>query len=324
MSQGRYAVARDYFERALLYTPNYPTLEINLGVDYNAMGQEAVADRHFERAIQLAPGDDEAYFYYGRALLEDGLLQEALPELETAFRLNPTRPPTRTLLMQAYADNGDLPSARRIAEETLALIPGDPEATAFLENPRKPAADYWLNVSLRQYREGDYAGSLASARRSLAVEPNYALALNNVGAAYAGLGQWDLAVEAEQAALRMQPDLAVARNNLAAYLKLQAAAKTAPGPKTADEFLSASLRLYQAGRYPESIAAAESALRLRPNYAEAWNNIAAGYSSMGQWDKAIRAAGQAIRLKPDFQLARNNLAWAVAQKQKRAANGQQR
>jgi hypothetical protein len=37
---------------------------------------------------------------------------------------------------------------------------------------------------------------------------------------------------------------------------------------------------------------------------------------MGHWDDAIRAAREAIRLKPDFQLAKNNLAWAESEKRK--------
>ena len=32
------------------------------------------------------------------------------------------------------------------------------------------------------------------------------------------------------------------------------------------------------------------------------------------WDEAITAAKEAIRLKPDFQLAKNNLAWSESQK----------
>jgi hypothetical protein len=35
---------------------------------------------------------------------------------------------------------------------------------------------------------------------------------------------------------------------------------------------------------------------------------------MGRWDEAIEAAREALRLKPDFQLARNNLAWSESQK----------
>ena len=63
-------------------------------------------------------------------------------------------------------------------------------------------------------------------------------------------------------------------------------------------------------------AAAREALKLRPDYSDAWNNIAAAYNSESKWDEGISAAAQAVRLRPDNQLARNNLAWAVQQKQK--------
>ena len=84
--------------------------------------------------------------------------------------------------------------------------------------------------------------------------------------------------------------------------------------KTAADFLNESLRLNQAGKYTESIAAARSALRLDPRSPEAWNNIAANDEAMHHWDEAILAAQKAIALKPDFQLAKNNLAWSLSQK----------
>jgi tetratricopeptide (TPR) repeat protein len=55
-------------------------------------------------------------------------------------------------------------------------------------------------------------------------------------------------------------------------------------------------------------------LQLRSDYAEAYNNIAAGHQALGEWDEAIAAAQEAIRLRPDFQLARNNLAWSLRQR----------
>jgi tetratricopeptide (TPR) repeat protein len=87
---------------------------------------------------------------------------------------------------------------------------------------------------------------------------------------------------------------------------------------TPEDWLNASLRANQAGCYQESIQDARAALRLRPNYAEAYNNIAAGYESLGQWDEAIAAAKEAIRINPGYQLAKNNLAWSLEQKSKSA------
>lgn len=201
MSKGDYAVALDYFQRALLYTPNYPVLEINLGIVNGAMNRPQEAEQHFLRAILLAPSDDSTHFYYGRWLYLSGRIPEAMNQLETSVRLNPDRLEAKTLLLQAARHAGDL----QVADTPEALL-------------------------------------------------NQSLALN------------------------------------------------------------------QAGKYQESIEAARSALKLRPDYAEAWNNIAAGYESMGQWDQAIAAAENAIRLKPDFQLAKNNLAWSIAQKAKQSGH----
>ncbi len=78
--------------------------------------------------------------------------------------------------------------------------------------------------------------------------------------------------------------------------------------------LADSLRYYQAGNFPACIKAAQNALRLRPTYAEAYNNIAVAEQSLGNLDAAIRAGQEAVRLKPDFQLAKNNLASARQKK----------
>ena len=78
-------------------------------------------------------------------------------------------------------------------------------------------------------------------------------------------------------------------------------------------------RYHRAGKYNECIQAAREALRLRPDYAEANNNIAAAYESMSQWDEAIGAAKAALRISPNYRLAKNNLDWAGSQKKSQLA-----
>jgi tetratricopeptide (TPR) repeat protein len=79
---------------------------------------------------------------------------------------------------------------------------------------------------------------------------------------------------------------------------------------TPESFLNRSLALFQQGRYEDSITMARMALKLRPNYAEAWNNVGAAYNSMKRWNEAIQAEKQALAIKPDYALAKNNLALA--------------
>jgi tetratricopeptide (TPR) repeat protein len=318
MAKGAYPAALDYFQRALVYTPNYKTLEINLGIVYGAMNQAAQAEQHFLRAIALGPADDETHYYYGRWLYQGGRVVEAIEQLKTAVELNPPRLAARDALAAAYLAIDDAASARASAEEALRLAPGDAAAAAILAHPATPDANYWINASLYQYRSGNYEACIASANRALKIKPDSAIAYNNRGAAYAALQQWDMAIESEHAALGIDPEFTLSKNNLAMY-EQEKSGKTAPDAaptanRTAEDWLTASLRAIQAGLYQQSIDDARAALKLRPNYAEAYNNIAAAYEAMHKWDEAIAAAKEAIRLNPDFQLAKNNLNWSISQK----------
>ncbi|MDR3726020.1 MAG: tetratricopeptide repeat protein [Terracidiphilus sp.] len=314
MGKGKYPAALDAFQRALVYAPNYWNLEINLGIVLGAMDRNAEAEQHFQRAIALAPADDQAHFFYGRWLYQSGRIFDAIRELEIAVRLNPARLPSCDLLAAAYSATGDTEKARSTAELALGIDPTDSAAKAMLSQPLTRNADTWINVSLVQFRGGHYETCIEAAKQALKLNPHSELAYNNIGAGYAGLKKWDLAIENEREALRIKPDFVLARNNLAAYTNAKAGKTLPTAIVTAEDWLNASLRDNQAGQYQRSIDDAHAALRLRPNYAEAYNNIAAGYASMGKWDEAITAAQQALRIKPDYQLARNNLAWALSHK----------
>jgi tetratricopeptide (TPR) repeat protein len=77
--------------------------------------------------------------------------------------------------------------------------------------------------------------------------------------------------------------------------------------RTPESLLNLSLVYYKARQYRKSIEAAREALKLRPDYDLAYNNICAAYNELGQWDKAIKAGERAVRLNPNNQLAVNNL-----------------
>jgi tetratricopeptide (TPR) repeat protein len=233
MAQGAYPAALDYFQRALQYTPNYPTLEINLGVVYGAMHQGANASQHFSRALQLAPGNDEVHYYYARWLYQIGELDTAIHELQTAVALNPSRIAQRDLLAEAYAVKGDLARAHTTARDTLSIAPGDREATHILAESESPALSYWINSSLFQYQSGNYSSCIADAKKAIAFQPDSAPAYANLGAGYAGLQNWDLAIQSEREALRIDPHFTLASNNLALYTRLSPA--NAAGPRTPED-----------------------------------------------------------------------------------------
>ncbi len=164
-----------------------------------------------------------------------------------------------------------------------------------------------LDRSLQQYQAGKYRDAIAASREALKLNPNSEVAYNNIAASYGAMRMWDEAIQNIREALRIKPDFTLAQNNLAWFLSARQGGTAAPPLPPAADHLSRSLTHYNGGRYQQCIDEAREALKLKPDYAEAYNNIAAGYMQLGNWDEAIKNAQEALRLKPDFALARNNL-----------------
>jgi len=228
MSQGKYQSALDLFTRALQFTPNYSTLEINLGIVNGAMADQGeafrtrLAEEHFLRAIALAPTADEPHAYYGRWLKNHGRTTDAIAQLRVAIALNPERLMQRDELISAYTISGDVEDAQQTARQTLAIAPDDPVAKQALTHPSLPTAADWINRSLLQYRQGQYEQAIDSAQHALQLDPHSAEAWNNISAGNAGLHRWDQAIAAAQKAIALKPDFQLARNNLAWSLSQRA------------------------------------------------------------------------------------------------------
>lgn len=205
MARGQYPAAKAEFEQALRYTPNYPTLEINLGVVNGTLGLPADAEQHFQRALLLAPGDDQAPAYYGRWLLDQGRTAEAIPQLQRAVQLNGARPMQRDLLARALAQP--------------PVLPGVPLTPAVTQQMTE--AD-WINRSLALNKAGLLKDSIAAARQALILNPRSAAAWNNVAAGYEGEKKWDPAIDAARRAVALEPGFTLAQNNLAWSLRQKA------------------------------------------------------------------------------------------------------
>ncbi len=189
-----------------------------------------------------------------------------------------------------------------------------------IEAPLDQSQQALLDQASRYYQAGRYDETVQASRALLKIDPNSADAYNNMAVAYLGLKNYDEAIRSAEQALRLRPEFQLARNNLVWIRQEQAKSESQPAaaaaPGTAEFFLNQSLSYYQAGRYPECIDAARQALKLHPDYAAAYNNIAAASAGLGKWDEAILNAQLALHIDPNFQLAKNNLAWAVSEQAK--------
>lgn len=95
------------FQKALVSDPRNGYADYELGEIFRREGQPDQAITCFARAVQIAPGIEEAQIAYARTLLQLHKPKEALPPLHAAIRLDPTNEVSHFLLAQAYKSLGD-------------------------------------------------------------------------------------------------------------------------------------------------------------------------------------------------------------------------
>jgi tetratricopeptide (TPR) repeat protein len=151
------------------------------------------------------------------------------------------------------------------------------KAIAF--NRRVPAFHCDLGTALQHQGKRDEAAK--SYRQALALEPDYAEALNNLGNVLKDQGKPDDAAQAYRRALAIKPDYTEAHYNLGCLLT----------------------REY---RPDEALACYRKALDLKPDYAEPLNALGLALYEQGGLAEAKVCYRRALDLKPDFPEAHFN------------------
>jgi protein O-GlcNAc transferase len=174
-------------------------------------------------------------------------------------------------------------------------------------------------------RKFHQAGRLADAdrlyRQVLAVQPQHAEALHLRGMLAGQAGHGELAVHLLQQASELSPGSSLVHYNLATAL-LRSNGKLAEAiaafrkaivlrPNYAEAHNNLGIALSQSGRFDESIAAFRHAISLRPDYAPGFSNLGDALLSIGKTNEAIAAYRQAIAIQPTFADARNNMGNAL-------------
>jgi Flp pilus assembly protein TadD len=200
----------------------------------------------------------------------------------------------------------------------------------------------WMNYGLALMSKGDIAGAEIQFAEALRLSPYYSYANINMAIVKQRQGNTVMADTLYERALRYAPNDAESYNNYAwhlyntgrseraaqlaeAGLKLSAnheslnnlyaiLGKGSNTTLTPEALLTKSLGLYNSGDFRGCISAAQEAIRLRPDYSLAWNNVSAGYIKLGEFDSAIAAGQRAVELDTANAQAKGNMNYAAQQK----------
>ena len=225
IKKGDYARALTVLEQATNLLPQYYPLELNLALVWGYLGNPEVAESHYRRSIELAPGMTEPRNGYAMWLIEQGRETEALAHVAIVLRQNPDNLDARYLQMGAYDKLADNEGLRAAAAGTLSIFPSDRVAQelygrASLETKNKsnheagPTPEELVNQSMRFAVQGQWAECIGAARQAISMKPSYAMAWNNLATCQNGQKNFTEAIRSAHEALRLQPDLELAKKNL--------------------------------------------------------------------------------------------------------------
>jgi len=170
-------------------------------------------------------------------------------------------------------------------------------------DPRDPDALHFYGVLRGQ--GGDFAAAADLIGRSLAIDPDAPQAHFHIAGVLAHLGRKDEALTHYQRALALQPGFLQAQLGRIGVLidlgrgeeALALCRNTPPGAQLAD-LRGRALMLAKA--HAEALAAFDSALALKSDFAEAHYDRAQALHALARNGEALAALDQAIALRPDF------------------------
>jgi len=116
-------------------TRDLAATHINIGVLYMRRGDNGIAQKHYQKAIDMRPSTPEAYINYGASLIYSGNYNEAITAINTAIELETTKMPEALFnRAMAYDRLENYKSAYKDLKQALVLKPEWPAATKALEN----------------------------------------------------------------------------------------------------------------------------------------------------------------------------------------------
>jgi type IV pilus assembly protein PilF len=152
-SDGQLTTALDEVKQAILADPKMSEAFNLRGLIYAGLGDDALAEESFRRALQLSPNDASVMHNYGWYLCIQKRYGEASGQFQQALAQPQYRDVTRTLLAQGACEAraGQLAEAERTLQRAFALDSSNPAVT--------------LNLSEVLFQRGEYERARFYIRR---------------------------------------------------------------------------------------------------------------------------------------------------------------
>lgn len=286
INRKQYVVAETYINRALAKFPNNPPALIQLGNLRAAQNRQADAQKAYQQALDVDPTSNEALGGVLNIYLAQGQHDKALAAAQAQSAKSPQNAGLHVILGRLYLeDRKDARAAETAYRRALEIEKGNADAS--------------LGLGMALNAQGKADEALQTYLDAAKANPGVVAFQLLAGGIYESRQDWSRAKQLYQNVIDIQPDNAIASNNLA-YVMLQ-----------------------QGGNVDVALAMAQTARRQLPNNASSADTLGWAYYHKGVYDSAIGLFKEAVKRDPDNATYNFHLGLAYAKNGQAALARQQ-
>lgn len=256
-------------------------LHCETGDIYREQGKLAEAIASYQKALTNNPNYGLAYLGLAKIHLSQGLLELATEAISHIQALKP-----ELLNAELYIQYGKLLSQKSKSQEAIQQLQYGLNLTAQSPNQISLALEGYLLIGDIFLKQDNLEAAISNYQQAIAIDPKSAKA------------HWQLAQSLQQLSLSHQQD----------------ALDIEPSLIEVSAHFELGLNYSSQGKSNWAIRAYQRAIRLKPDWADAYCNLGNVLSSVGRIDEAIKNFKKAIALNPNLIEAYSNLGNALVKK----------
>jgi len=241
---------------------------IKIGTLFGIDGVYDIAEKIFDRVIQLNPNLAKAWYNKGNTLVNLGKYAEAINCYDKAIKIDPNYAKAWSNKGNALVNLWKYAEAINCYDEAIKINPN--------------LTEVWSNKGNALANLGKYSEAINCYDEAIKIDPNYASAWSNKGNALVYLGKYAEAIKCYDKAIKINPNLAEAWSNK-------------------------GNALINLDKYDEAVKCYDESIKINPNYAGAWYNNGNALVYLGKYDEAIKCYDESIKINPNFVEAYMNL-----------------
>lgn len=300
-SQKSYDKAEADFKQAIKVAPQNPNSYLELAQIRLIQRNNTEARSLLEQSLTLNPNSAAALRLLASTYLADKQPAKAIARIQEQLTKSPQNADMYTLLSDVQSSTGDNAGSMASAEKAMQINPGNFAAV--------------ISYTHALVASGDTSKAMAKWQQWTGSHPNDSGAFTILGSLQEAQGDQSAAMASYKKALQIQPEQAVAANNLA-YLMIetgqnmdvalslaQTARRNLPNSSSTADTLAWAY--YHKGNYSSARDLLEDALKAEPNNASIHYHLGLTYSKLSNNSDAALHLKKAAALAPNTQTAKD-------------------